>query len=52
MNLVRAYQKDNNDLRKQLETSIISGNIERETYKEESDALKQKIKELTENGHV
>lgn len=40
MNLVKVVEKDNSELRKQLESSIIAANIDRETYKEENNHLK------------
>ena len=40
MSLVKALEADNNDLRKQLETAIISANVQRATFEEESNSLK------------
>lgn len=50
MNLVKTVEKDNNELRKQLESAIIAANIDRETFREENSHLREKIKDMTDNS--
>ena len=52
MKLVKAIEGDNNELRRQLESTVITANVERETFNEESLHLNERIKELTDNAHA